>query len=191
MSAFELVVTLLSFVFALALAHLLTRAGEMIVARRRVRMSGLLVLAMVNAALLVYENWLSLWDLRATTSWDIGSITAQFLTAVSQYLICVVVGPRLPEEGTLDMEAFYSDQRLFIWGLFLATVALAMLANATFLKTPNAALFLEQNGLDLLFVPPIALALAVRARWAQWAGGLAVLALNLSFMVMFESVLGR
>ncbi len=64
MSAFEHVTALLSFVYALALTHLLARVAELIVARERVKFSGLLALGMVNAVLLVFVNWLALWDLR-------------------------------------------------------------------------------------------------------------------------------
>lgn len=66
MTAFEHVTALLSFVYALALTHLLARIAELIVARDRVKFSGLLTLGMVNAILLVFANWLSLWDLRST-----------------------------------------------------------------------------------------------------------------------------
>ena len=60
MSAFEHVTALLSFVYALALTHLLARIAELIVTRERVKFSGLLALGMVNAVLMVFVNWLSL-----------------------------------------------------------------------------------------------------------------------------------
>ena len=60
MSAFEHVTALWSFVYALALTHLLARIAEFIVARDRVRFSGLLALGMDNAILLVFADWLSL-----------------------------------------------------------------------------------------------------------------------------------
>ena len=78
MSAFEHVTALLSFVYALALTHLLARVAELIVARERVRFSGLLMLGMVNAVVLVFANWLSLWDLHSITSWDLPSIAFSF-----------------------------------------------------------------------------------------------------------------
>jgi hypothetical protein len=86
MSAFEHVTALLSFVYALALTHLLARIAELVVARERVRFSGLLALGMANAILLIFANWLSLWDLRSVQSWDLASIAIQFLFAVSIYV---------------------------------------------------------------------------------------------------------
>ena len=73
MTAFEHVTALLSFVYALALTHLLARIAELIVARERVKFSGLLALGMANAILLVFADWLSLWDLRSIKSRDLAS----------------------------------------------------------------------------------------------------------------------
>ena len=83
MAPFEHVTALLSFVYALALTHLLARAAELVIARERVRFSGLLTLAMINALTLVYANWLSIWDLHTVQSWDLASITINFLFAIS------------------------------------------------------------------------------------------------------------
>ena len=51
MTAFEHVTALLSFVYALGLTHLLVRIAELIVARERIKFSGLLALGMANAIL--------------------------------------------------------------------------------------------------------------------------------------------
>src|SRR5437870_4803659 len=107
MSAFEHVTALLSFVYALALTHLLARIAELVIARERVRFSGLLAIGMVNAVVSVFTNWLSLWDLRSITNWDLASIAIQFLFAVSIYVICILVGPKTPDEGTIDLEEFF------------------------------------------------------------------------------------
>lgn len=101
MTAFEHVTALFSFVYALALTHLLARIAELVVARERVRFSGLLALGMVNAVILVFCNWLSLWDLHVIKAWDLGSITIQFLFAVNVFLICVLVGPKAHDDGPL------------------------------------------------------------------------------------------
>src|SRR5260370_22676193 len=111
MSAFEHVTALLSFAYALALTHLLARIAELVVARDRGRFSGLLALGMANAVLLVFINWLSLWDLRSVKSWDIVSIAVQFLFAIALYFLCVLVGPKTPDEGSIDLEDFFWRQR--------------------------------------------------------------------------------
>jgi hypothetical protein len=53
MGKFDFILLLLSFVFALALAHLLSRVGAMLLARERVRFSGLLTVAILNALVTV------------------------------------------------------------------------------------------------------------------------------------------
>src|SRR5436189_6176897 len=115
MSAFEHVTALLSFVYALALTHLLARIAELVIARERVRFSGLLALGMVNADLSVFTNWLSLWDLRSITNGELASIGIQFLFAVSIYVICVLVGPKTPDEETNDHEDFCWRQVQYLY----------------------------------------------------------------------------
>ena len=189
MSAFEHVTALLSFVYALALTHLLARIAELIVARERVRFSGLLALAMVNAVLIVFVNWLSLWDLRSVTKWDLASIAIQFLFAVSVYVICALVGPKMPDDGTIDLEDFFWRQRTYFYGAIIVCLVLALLANLDFLKTPNTALFVKENVGTLTLLVPAALGLLSRNRLVQWAAGVCFLALIVGFAIVFSSTL--
>src|ERR1043166_7904570 len=120
MTAFEHVTALLSFVYALALTHLLARIAELVMARDRVRFSGLLALGLANAVVMVFANWLSIWDLRSVKTWDLGTITIQFLFAVAVYLACVLVGPKTPDEGSIDLDEFFWRQRPYFYGAVLA-----------------------------------------------------------------------
>jgi hypothetical protein len=188
MNAFDHVILLLSFVYALALTHLLSRIGALFVARQRVKFSGPLALAMGVAIMLVYANWLGLWDLRDMKSWDLLSITTQFTFSVLVYFICILIGPEAGE-GEIDMEAFYWRQyRPYYWTM-LAGMGVSLAANAEFLKTPNTALFIRENLAVLpMFLPPV-LALVVRARWAQWLAGIALLAMMIGFTIAFSPML--
>ncbi len=190
MSAFEYVTAVLSFVYALALTHLLARIAELIVARERVRFSGLLALGMVNAVLMVFVNWLSLWDLRSVTNWDLASIAIQFLFAVSVYVICALVGPKMPDDGTIDLEDFFRRQRTYFYGAIIVCLVLALLANLDFLKTPNAALFVKENLGTIALLIPAAFGLISRNRVVQWAAGVCFLAMIVGFAIMFSSALG-
>ncbi len=185
MTAFEHVTALWSFVYALALTHL----AELVVARDRVRFSGLLALGMVNAILLVFANWLSLWDFRSIEAWDLWSITIGFLLAISMFFICVLVGPKAHDEGPIDLEDFFWRQRPYFYGALMACAVLSLLANLDFLKTANAAMFLKQNLTVLPMFVPTAFALASRKRWVQWAAGLCYLALLLGYTILFYSTL--
>src|SRR5438477_11008056 len=189
MTAFEHVTALFSFVYALALTHLLARIAELVVARDRVRFSGLLALGMANAILLVFADWLSLWDLRSITSWDLASVTIQFLVAVSVFLSCSLVGAKAPDEGEIDLEDFFWRQRPYFYGAVVACLVLSMFANLDYLKTANAALFVKQNVTVLPMLIPTALALVSRKRWIQWAAGVCFLAMVLAYTIAFCSTL--
>jgi hypothetical protein len=189
MSAFEHVTALLSFVYALALTHLLARIAELIVARERIKFSGLLALAMVNAILLVFVNWLSLWDLRSVTSWDLASIAIQFLFAISVYVICALVGPKAADEGVIDLEDFFWRQRPYFYGAIIVCLVLALLANLDFLKTPNTALFVKENLGTIALSIPAALGLISRNRVVQWGAGICFLVMIIGFAIMFSSTL--
>ena len=190
MSAFEHVTALLSFVYALALTHLLARIAELVVARERVRFSGLLALGMVNAVLLVFVNWLSLWDLRSVTNWDLASIAIQFLFAVSVYVICALVGPKMPDDGSIDLEDFFWRQRTYFYGAIITCLVLALLANLDFLKTPNTALLVKENLGTLAILVPAVVAFISGNRLVQWTAGVCLLALTITFAIMFSSHLG-
>ncbi len=190
MSAFEHVTALLSFVYALALTHLLARIAELIVARERIKFSGLLALGMVNAVALVFVNWLALWDLRLVTSWDFASIAIQFLFAVSVYVICALIGPKMPDDGTIDLEDFFWRQRTYFYGAIIVCLALALLANLDFLKTPNTALLVKENLGTIAILVPSLVGLISRNYVVQWVAGVCLLTLTIGFGIMFSSHLG-
>src|SRR5262249_51172539 len=147
---------------ALALTHLLARIAELVLVRDRVKFSGLLALGMVNAVLLVFANWLSLWDFRSIKIWDLASIAVNFLLAVSMFLICAWVGPKTPSEGEIDLEEFFWRQRPYFYGAILATFILSLVVNLDFLKTLNVALFVKQNLAVLPMLIPSVLGLVSR-----------------------------
>ena len=189
MTAFEHVTALLSFVYALALTHLLARIAELVVARERVRFSGLLTLAMINAILLVFTNWLSLWDFRSIKIWDLASIAVNFLLAVSMFLICAWVGPKTPDHGEINLEDFFWGQRPYFYGALFATFILSLLANLDFLKTLNVGLFVRQNLSVLPMLMASLLGLLSHKRWVQWVAGLCLLAMVIGYAIVFYSTL--
>jgi len=188
MAAFDHVVVLLSFVYALALTHLLSRMAGMLFARERVRFSGLLFLWMIAGILLVFLNWLSLWDAHGMRVWSLYSIIMQFLFAVAQYFVCALVAPEYPAEGVIDMEALYWRTRIPLYGALIAVSLLAFFANLDLMQV-NPTLFLRQNVLLLVFSLPLGLAMAVRARWAQWVTTISYIANVIVFLTLFETAL--
>ncbi|MBV8800983.1 MAG: hypothetical protein JOY77_10155 [Alphaproteobacteria bacterium] len=189
MTAFEHISALLSFVYALALTHLLSRAGELIIARKRVTFSGLTTLGMVNAGLLVVFNWIDIWNLRSVAAWDIASISIQLALVTSIYLACVLISPKPSEEGLLDMESFFWKQRIYFYAALVSVLVLSMLANLDFLKSADVGRFLQENSYTLIFFVPTVAALVFSSRAVQWLAGLGFAAGCIGFAIVFDASL--
>jgi len=191
MAAFDYVIILLSFVYALALTHLLSRVGALMLDRQRVRFSGLQALVMLTAGTQVYLNWLAIWYARGFAVWNLLSITGALVFAIWNYLLCVAAGPTLPEEGLIDLNGFYWQNRRLFWSVFTAGIALAVVINLGFTKTapltPRQSL--QWTLATLAFFLPGLLALAVSARWAQWTAALGAMAVSIAWLILFSASL--
>jgi hypothetical protein len=170
MKPFEHITTLLSFVYALALAHLLARIVALFDARARVRFSGLQALMSVNAIQLVFLNWLSLWQLRTVSVWDFGSIAANFVLGVILFFICAIAAPHTAD-GSIDLEAYYQHAREPYYWLNIAGLVVTELTNLDFLKSADPSQIWPWTVAVICGIAACALALAVPARWAQWTAG--------------------
>jgi hypothetical protein len=188
MDAFRHILQLIAFVFALATTGLLSRVGHLFIERARVKYSGLSAAASLNALLLIYLNWLSFWELRTTPGWTLLSITAIFLFALSVFLTSYFATPHMTTDTKIDMGAFYwRERKPFYWSFCISQV-LAVICNQVFSYNGTEVNFIRENAIDLLTLLPIALALAVPKRWAQWAAALALFILNLFFLLALEPV---
>jgi hypothetical protein len=107
MSAFEHVMSLISFVFALAIAHLLTCAIAIFRARSRVRFSFIHAVWMAVSLLQVMAWWLAFWDFRLMKSWDVGFVAFTLVTGILVYVYTGLVCPEVPREGPLDLEDYH------------------------------------------------------------------------------------
>ena len=186
MGAFDFVILLLSFVFALAMTHVLSRVGALVLVRERVGFSWLQVLAIVNALALVYLDWLTVWDARTVKAWNLVSITLLFAFAIANYFVCVAAAPEPVAGGRIELETFYWKNRVVFWGAVAALNVIALPTNSVFGDGRDPQLALETDLWTLPFFAPCALALVVRARWAQWLAGFALLALSVTWLVVFN-----
>ncbi|HEY1838229.1 MAG: hypothetical protein WBQ17_09425 [Rhizomicrobium sp.] len=185
---FENVTILLSFVFAIALTHLLTSSTELVWARDRVRFSGLQAVWMINAGLGIVVNWLAFGDLRIVQHWNIAEVLLQFVGAVIQYYTCSLLSLRPHDEGVIDMPAFYERQRPAIFTAFAGLMICSMAQNywdrsQTAGLTPTS--WIGENGVVLTMLALIAIAGLVKPRWLQWIAALGMLALTLYFLVTY------
>lgn len=110
MHAYDFTLLLFSFVYAAAVTHLLSTAGEIIIASKRVRLSGINAGWMCAALLFTCAWWIGLWDLHTVAVWSVGSVAFYFSVAAGIYLNARLVSPRIPERGEIDLRAFHVDE---------------------------------------------------------------------------------
>jgi hypothetical protein len=183
---FEHITVLLSFVYALAVGHLLTSVTELMWVRARVRVSWLQAVWMLNALLMLYENWLGMWALSTRTQWDVAEVTIYFVAALVQYFTCSLISLR-PESGnTVDMPAFFERQRPLIFTAFFVLSAISIFENwwdrAVF-SGPTEWIYAD---LTILVLPVMcAIAAFARARWLQWIAAIVTTAECIYWLIGF------
>jgi hypothetical protein len=186
MNAFSHVLTLVGFAFAFSLTQLLARVGALALARDRVKSPGLTSLGFLAAMLLVYVNWLSMWELRDGANWTLASITAIFLFTLAVCFVCMVTAPDARPEGAIDLDEFYWRHRKVFYWAWLICELLATITNIALLNSPSGGKLFRENMLNIAMFPPIILALSVRKRWAQWVGVIGLILAHIGFLFMFE-----
>ena len=110
MHAYDFILVLFSFVYAAAVTHILSTAGAIIIASKRIRFSWLNAGWMLAALLFTCAWWIGLWDLHTVKWWDVGSIAFYFSVASGLYLNARLVSPRVPEKGEIDLAAFHAEE---------------------------------------------------------------------------------
>ena len=110
MRAFDFVITLYSFVYALGVAQILATVGDIVRAGKRVRFSWLNAGWMLNIFLAIVAWWLSLWDLRATTSWTMPTVLVLFAVACLLYLLARLVCAPIPQDGPVDLQQYHREE---------------------------------------------------------------------------------
>jgi hypothetical protein len=182
---FEHVTLLVSFIFAIALTHLLLSTTELVLGRHRVRFSALHAVWMVNAYLSLLVNWLSFWGLTALKRWTVTEVEIQFAAATIQYFTCSLIAIKPAADEAFDMPAFYQRQRPAIFTAFAAMMVMSMVQN--YVDRNNLAGLKPSDWIDenLVVLPMLAASLVAgwaRSRWLQWAAALVMLALILAFL---------
>jgi hypothetical protein len=188
MSPFDHVTTLFSFVYALALTHLLSRVGSLVLARDRVKFSGLQTLATVNAGGQVFLSWLYLWSFRSiTVTLDLGRIVGGFIYAIILYFVCAAAAPDVEGEA-IDLGAFYGRNRRLFYGLYAACTLAAVVTELPLLSGPKGA-FTQAVTATLPFFVPCLIAIAIPSRVAQWVAGVGLFVLTAVWLALFSAAL--
>ena len=172
MHAYEFILLLLSFVYAAAIAHLLSTAGEIIIASKRVRLSWFNAGWMLAALLFTCAWWIGLWDLHTMEVWDIGSIAFYFSIAAGIYLQARLVSPRIPEKGEINLQAFHLEEGRKYLIAYTILGVVTVITNAALGGTADASQWPAQN----LVIVPMTLATGVAAIFIKqpWVQALAL-----------------
>ena len=187
--AFEHIIVLLSFVYALAIAHLLLSVTALIRASARVRFSWLHAYWMLNAVMVLVADWMSFWDMHALPNWDVGIIFFMLALACVDYMQAALVCPEVPATGPIDLVQFHREQSRRYIGAFAASQAMALIANTVFGGTFNIVEYMQQN---FSVLPALAIALIAaifRTRWVQIAAPLILIGLWAFYMSTLQGSL--
>jgi hypothetical protein len=186
---FEHVTILLSFVYAVALTHLLSSATELLIERKRVRVSGLYVAWLLSAMLLLLVNWVALWGLVALKRWTVPEVSIQFLTAVVQYFTCSTF--RIAEardDGPIDLPTIFEERRPLICSFFLALTFIASFQN-WWDRNNMAGLNPDDWIAEDLAIVPMGIAVVIagwaRPKWLQWLGAALMFSLDVYFLMNY------
>jgi hypothetical protein len=185
---FEHVTILLSFVYAIALTHLLSSTTELVIARKRVRFSGRYAFWVLTALVLLLVNWLAFWGLAGLKHWTIAEVVLQFASAIVQYFTCSTL--RITEGGdaAIDLPELYEERRPVIFSAFLALCLISAFQNWWDRGNYNGFVSGDWIGEDLTIVPMLVgfiLAGWARPAWLQWTGALAALGLTVFWLGVY------
>jgi hypothetical protein len=131
---------------------------------------------MVAALEILFNNWLSIWDLRSTRVWSVGEIFLDFLMAIIQYFTRSLVSIEVKGDHEVDMIAWYDKQRVPILSVFAILGVVAMFANYHHRNIGGS--FSDWIKSELLIAPLVVLevlAILFRAKWLQWVTAIVLL----------------
>lgn len=191
MGPFEFIILFFSFIYTLALTHLLFAATRMIRHRRVLVFSWPHGLWMLNGLLLLASNWISLWDFHHIETMPLATIAIGFVFVIGQYFICALVAPDFEDGEGYDMKAFHAREGGTYMAAILVVVVVSLIANAAAGAGAGVDNWARQNAVVLAMAATVILPLFVRRRWAQVAGPLALAGLLLAFLPIYYPVLTR
>jgi hypothetical protein len=188
---FEFIILFLSFIYTLALTHLLFAATRMIRHRRSLVFSWPHALWMVDALLLLLANWIALWDFHRFETMSLGLIATGFVTVGAQYFICALVSPDFEDGESYDMRAFHAREGRTYIAASAVLVLLSLGVNAAAGLAAGVKNWADQNALVLVMAPAAIVPLFVRARWVQVLAPIAIGLSTIAFMALYYPALTR
>jgi hypothetical protein len=191
MHPFEFIILFFSFIYTLALTHLLFAATRMVRHRRQLVLSWPHLLWMLVALGNLAANWISLWDFRSEGSLSLGTIAVGFLLVIINYALCALVSPDFDGGETYDMKRFHECEGATYIGAMLALVLASIAVNFWAGAALDISNWAEENYVVTANLLPLALALFVKRPWAQILAPAALLATVIAYAVIYYPVLLR
>ena len=187
MHAFDFVVTLLSFVYALAITHILATVGDIIRAGKRVRFSWLNAAWMLSWLMAIVSWWIAMWGLREQKTWTMPAIGLLFVAACSLYLSARLVCAHIPAEGQVDLRVFHRQEG---WKYATSSAALIVLSILmTYSYGATAEGWLAENIVNWPFLAASVAAAVFPNRWVQTVAVSVILATWVWFFATLQSAL--
>jgi hypothetical protein len=187
-SPFEFIILFLSFVYTLALTHLLFTGSRMIRHRRELVLSVPHLLWMVVALANLGVNWISLWDFRTERTLSLATIGMGFIFAVLNYLVCALVSPDFEGGETYDMKRFHQREGPTYVIASLVQILFAIGSNFLAGSALNIAKWGNENLLVCFWLIPLSLAFLKRP-WAQVLAPAALIVFTIAYGIIFYPVL--
>lgn len=189
MGPFEFIILFFSFIYTLALTHLLFAWTRMIRHRRQLILSWSHLLWMLVAMANLAVNWISLWDFRSERTLAIGTIASGFFFVVLNYFVCALVSPDFEGGETYDMKRFHACEGPTYIAATLVLILVSIAENFLAGVELNSQNWSNENALVVSFVVPPVLALLVKRNWVQIAAPAALLIGALAYAVIYYPVL--
>jgi len=189
MGAFEHVISLLSFVYALAIAHLLMTGARIIGAWERVRFSWFHAYWMLNALLVLVVDWVGYWDMHGIPKWSMVSIAVVMVQSCTDYMQAALVCPEIPAEGEIDLRDFHATRARRYIGAFAATTIMALVTNSYFGGTYNSKQVIAENAVVLPLIAIALVATILRRRWVDIVAPILLLVLWAYYLVDLQNAL--
>ena len=189
MSPFDFIIYFFSFIYSLALTHLLFAGTRMVRHRRELVLSWPHVLWMLVALGNLAANWISLWDFRSEGNLTLATIAIGFLFTIINYALCALVSPDFDGGETYDLKRFHEREGPTYIGMMLVMVIASLTVNFLAGAALDISNWAAQNYLVTADLIPLGLALAVKRPWAQLIAPAALLVAVIAYAVIYYPVL--
>jgi hypothetical protein len=186
---FEFIILFFSFIYTLALTHLLFAWTRMIRHRRELIFSWPHFLWMLVALANLTVNWISLWDFRTDRSLSLGTIASGFFFVVLNYFVCALVSPDFEGGETYDMKRFQACEGPTYIAATLVLILVSIIENFFAGVELNSRHWSAENSLVITMVIPVVLALLVKQRWMQVIAPAVLLSQTMAFAAIYYPVL--